>query len=95
MDQKIIDKLKQLLSLLTEKQRAEDIIEITREDEMIFQLLESQGNECISYSIKSFNSGYLSESEGAICFWSKNLSGNWTVNSFNINRMLNANWEKE
>jgi hypothetical protein len=34
---------------------------------------------------------YLSEKSGTINLWRKNFNGTWTINLYNINRIIKAN----
>lgn len=94
MENKTREIINELLSLLNEEQKKEDIIEIREnENKKIFDFLEKNGFLNIHYTIE--NQPYQpipTEKEASIDLWYKDINKTWKVNVFQINRLLNVKW---
>jgi hypothetical protein len=95
MDAETRTKIERLLSFLSTDQREKAIIEISENDKVIFDFLESQGNLHISYSVQNNKPILPAEIEGNVHLWNKKLNGNWTVNLYQIDKIIKANWKEE
>ena len=96
MRQEQIKKINNLFDLLTEENKKQAIIEINEtENKIIYDFLEMEGFLNISYKVE-YNKIpiIMSENSGSLDLWHKNLNKTWTINMFQINRMLKANWKK-
>jgi len=90
MQQKIREKIDRLLLLLTNKQKSSIILEINeKNDKKIYKFLEREGKLNIPSSKKQGDTGSRMERAGIFNLWRKNSNGTWTVNLYNINRMIN------
>lgn len=95
MNEEIKLKINNLLSLLNEKLKKQEILEITKnENNSIYNYLEKEGFLNLTYSIEyKQNFPKISESNASIDLWYKDINKNWIINMYHINKMLNANWK--
>ena len=93
MEKQIENRILKLLSLLTEEQKAKDIIEIDeRSNENLVSFLKNDGFLVFDYEIEYENlKPYISEKSGTINLWHKNFNGTWTINLYYINRTIKVN----
>ena len=82
-----------LLSLLTDEQKASDLIQIDESnDENLVAFLKNDGLLVFDYEIEYKNlKPYISEKFGNINLWHKNFNGTWTINLYYINRIIKSN----
>ena len=93
MEQQVKNRILKLLSLLTEEQKAKDIIEIDEgNNENLVAFLKNDGLLVFDYEIEYENlKPYISEKSGTINLWHKNFNGTWTINLYYINRTIKVN----
>lgn len=95
MDNNTLEKIENLLSILNEQEKKQDILEINqKENTEIYEYLEKIGNLHIDYTIEYENFFLPRETEGSLYLWNKELNNKWKINLYNVNKMLNAKWKK-
>lgn len=95
MDEINRKKISNLLDLLTVEEKKLLVIEITEDkNKTVFDFLEKQGFLNISYSIEyELNLPIMTEKSANINLWYKNTNKTWTINMFQINKILNLNYK--
>lgn len=86
MNKEIKLKINNLLSLLDEKLKEQDIVEITEsENKSIYEYLEKEGflNICYSVNYKQ-NSPIMTEKNASLNLWYKDINKNWIINVYQI-----------
>lgn len=92
MEQQIKNRILSLLTLLSAEQKEKEIIEIDEtSDEKLVAFLKKDGILNVEYEIEYENfKPSISEKSGTVNLWYKNINGNWTINLYYINRIINV-----
>lgn len=92
MKEQIRSRIISLLSLLSAEQKEEEILEVDEtNDEKLIAFLKNDGILTFDYEIEYENfKPSISEKSGTINLWYKNINGNWTINLYYINRIMNV-----
>ena len=92
MEQQIKNRILSLLALLSAEQKEKEILEIDEtNDEKLVAFLKKDRILTVEYEIEYDNfKPYISEKSGTVNLWYKNINGNWTINLYYINRIINV-----
>lgn len=90
MDLIIKEKVSQLLSLLDDEQKKEEIIEVNPIlHQNLTNFLENQGSLSVDYKINNNLSLPISrELLGRVSLWYKDINGKWKINLYKINQLF-------
>lgn len=83
------EKVIKIISLLSDEQKTQDIVEIENNstNHQIIDYLDSIGTEEINYEVtQKPHIGYIQEKGGKTYLWYKQSNGNWIIKLWEINR---------